>query len=83
MDYEVAVIGGGAAGMMAAHIASSRGKKVCLIEKNPVLGKKILITGKGRCNVTNSAPVEDFIANTAVNSNFLYSNRCYFSNIDF
>ena len=80
MDYEVAVIGGGAAGMMAAHIASSRGKKVCLIEKNPVLGKKILITGKGRCNVTNSAPVEDFIANTAVNSNFLYSAFYTFTN---
>jgi len=80
MNYDVAVIGGGAAGMMAAHIAASRGKKVCLIEKNTCLGKKILITGKGRCNVTNSAPIEDFIANTAVNSNFLYSAFYTFTN---
>ncbi len=80
MDYQVAVIGGGAAGMMAAHIASSRGKKVCLIEKNSQLGKKILITGKGRCNITNSAPMEDFIANTAVNASFLYSAFYTFTN---
>lgn len=80
MNYQVAVIGGGAAGMMAAHIAAGRGKKVCLIERNSYLGKKILITGKGRCNVTNSAPMEDFIANTAVNSSFLYSAFYTFTN---
>lgn len=80
MDYQVAVIGGGAAGMMAAHIAAGRGKKVCLIEKNSQPGKKILITGKGRCNVTNSASVEDFIANTAVNASFLYSAFYTFTN---
>ena len=80
MDYDVAVIGGGAAGMMAAHVASSRGKNVCLIEKNSVLGKKILITGKGRCNVTNSAPMEDFISNTAVNPSFMYSAFYTFTN---
>ncbi len=80
MHYDVAVIGGGAAGMMAAHIAGGRGRSVCLVEKNPYLGKKILITGKGRCNVTNAAPVEDFIANTAVNPSFLYSAFYSFTN---
>lgn len=82
MNYQVVVIGGGAAGMMAAHIAAKRGRNVCLIEKNPYPGKKILITGKGRCNVTNSAPIEDFIANTAVNANFLYSAFYSFTNDD-
>jgi len=82
MSYQVAVIGAGAAGMMAAHIAAKNGKKVCLIEKNPYPGKKILITGKGRCNVTNSADIEDFIANTAVNANFLYSAFYSFTNND-
>lgn len=82
MEYQVAVIGGGAAGIMAAHIVASRGKRVCLIEKNSCLGKKILITGKGRCNVTNAAPIEDFIANTAVNANFLYSAFYAFTNTD-
>lgn len=82
MDYNVVIIGSGAAGMMAAHIAAKNGKKVCLIEKNPYPGKKILITGKGRCNVTNSADIEDFIANTAVNANFLYSAFYSFTNND-
>lgn len=82
MEYQVAVVGGGAAGLMAAHIAAKSGKKVSLIEKNSQLGKKILITGKGRCNVTNSAPVEDFIANTAVNPSFLYSAFYSFTNTD-
>lgn len=82
MEYQVAVVGGGAAGLMAAHIAAKSGKKVCLIEKNSQLGKKILITGKGRCNVTNSAPTEDFIANTAVNPSFLYSAFYSFTNTD-
>ena len=71
MNYHVAIIGAGAAGMMAAHIASSRGKKVCLIEKNSYPGKKILITGKGRCNVTNAAAIEDFIANTDLPNDFI------------
>lgn len=52
--YDVAIIGGGAAGMMAAGTAGARGKSVILIEKNPALGKKLLITGGGRCNVTNN-----------------------------
>lgn len=59
---DIAVIGGGAAGMMAAIRAAELGKDVTLIERNDSVGKKMLITGKGRCNVTNSAPVEAFIA---------------------
>ncbi len=55
-EYDVAVIGGGPAGMMAAGRAAERGKRVVLIEKNPALGKKLLITGGGRCNVTNNEP---------------------------
>ncbi|MBE7051854.1 MAG: NAD(P)/FAD-dependent oxidoreductase [Ruminococcaceae bacterium] len=82
MNYQVAVIGGGPAGMLACAVAASGGKKVCLIEKNKVLGKKLLITGKGRCNVTNAAPIEDFIANTAVNANFMYSSFYSFTNED-
>ena len=52
---KVIVVGGGAAGMMAAGTAGSRGLDVLLVEKNKILGKKLLITGKGRCNVTNNA----------------------------
>ena len=55
-QYDVAVIGGGPAGMMAAARAAELGKKVILIEKNPTVGKKLLITGGGRCNVTNNEP---------------------------
>ena len=56
---EIVIIGGGAAGMMAAVAASNVGHKVLLIEKNEKLGKKLFITGKGRCNVTNACDVED------------------------
>jgi len=55
--WEVIVIGGGPAGMMAAGTAAGRGKRVLLLEKNPAVGKKLLITGGGRCNVTNNKPV--------------------------
>lgn len=82
MDYDVAVIGGGPAGIMAAYTAANRARKVCLIEKNLYLGKKLLITGKGRCNITNSCDIEDFIANTAVNASFLYSAFYSFTNAD-
>ena len=54
--WDVIVIGGGPAGMMAASFASERGKKVLLLEKNSILGKKLLITGGGRCNLTNYKP---------------------------
>ena len=60
---DVIVIGGGPSGMMAAISASQKGKKVLLLEKNSLLGKKLLITGKGRCNVTSSLPIEEFIKN--------------------
>ena len=76
----VAVIGGGPAGMMAASTAAGRGKKVILIEKNDMLGKKLLITGKGRCNITNDADIEDFFKNVPTNSNFLYSAFYSFTN---
>lgn len=70
---KIIVIGGGAAGMMAAVAASEKGHKVCLIEKNEKLGKKLFITGKGRCNVTNAADMETLFANICTNEKFLYS----------
>lgn len=80
---KVAVIGAGAAGLMAAGRLAQRGKNVVLIEKNPMLGKKIRITGKGRCNVTNACDIEDMINNQIpVNANFLYSALYSFTNDD-
>ena len=69
----VIVIGGGPAGMMAAITAAESGNKVILLEKMDMLGKKLLITGKGRCNITSSLPIDDFIQNTPGNGQFLYS----------
>lgn len=73
MYYELVVIGGGPAGMMAAGTAAGRGTSVVLIEKNSRMGKKLLITGKGRCNVTNDCTRDNFFANVAVNPKFLFS----------
>jgi len=73
---KVIVIGGGAAGMMAAIAAQENGHKVVLLEKNEKLGKKIYITGKGRCNITNACEMEDFFKNVVRNPKFLYS-ACY------
>ncbi len=70
---KVVIIGGGAAGMMAACIASAQGKQVLLVEKNDKLGKKIYITGKGRCNLTNDIPVDEFFQNVVSNPKFLFS----------
>lgn len=78
----VVVIGGGPAGMMAAYTASKNGNSVTLIEKNTTLGKKLLITGKGRCNITNSTDIDGFIANTPVNGRFMYSAFKLFTNMD-
>ncbi|MGN0168393.1 MAG: NAD(P)/FAD-dependent oxidoreductase [Acetatifactor sp.] len=69
----VIVIGGGAAGMMAAVAAADAGAAVVLLEKNEKLGKKLFITGKGRCNVTNGADMDTLFANVCTNPRFLYS----------
>ena len=69
---ELIVIGGGAAGMMAAIAAAQTGVRVCLLERNPKLGRKLYITGKGRCNLTNHCSAEEVLANTPRNSRFLY-----------
>lgn len=82
MSIKVIVIGGGAAGMMAAVQASEKGAQVTLIEKNKNLGKKILITGKGRCNLTNSIDIEGMISNFPGNGTFLYGALYTFSNSD-
>ena len=76
------VIGGGPAGMMAAISTAYSGNNVILIEKNKLLGKKLLITGKGRCNITNSAEMKEFILNIPRNGKFLYSSFQNFTNID-
>ena len=76
------VVGGGPAGMMAAISASEHGDRVTLIEKNNSLGKKLLITGKGRCNITNSADMSEFIQNIPGNGKFLYSAFKNFTNLD-
>ena len=78
----VIVIGGGAAGMLAAGTAASRGKRVILLEKNNKLGKKVYITGKGRCNLTNIGTIEELLNNVVTNRNFLYSAFYTFSNTD-
>lgn len=70
---KVIIIGGGAAGMMAAWAAAGKGHQVILLEKNEKLGKKIYITGKGRCNVTNAADMETLFDNVVSNPKFLYS----------
>lgn len=69
----VLVVGGGAAGMMAALAAAGKGHRVTLFEKNEKLGKKIYITGKGRCNVTNACEPQELFDNVVSNSKFLYS----------
>ncbi len=81
-DKTVAVIGGGPAGMIAAGRLKNRVDKVILIEKNPMLGKKLRITGKGRCNITNIADIEDIMSNIPTNSRFLYSALYSFTNDD-
>ena len=78
----VAVIGGGAAGLMACGTAAERAEKVILIEKNHIPAKKVRITGKGRCNITNSADIEDMVSNIPTNGKFLYSALYSFTNDD-
>lgn len=81
-DKRVVVIGGGAAGLMACGTAKERAGEVLLIEKNGIPAKKLRITGKGRCNLTNSAETEDFIKNIPTNGKFLYSALYNFTNYD-
>lgn len=78
----VVVVGGGPAGMMAAAAAARAGGSVCLIEKNEKLGKKLFITGKGRCNVTNAADMDVLFENVCTNGKFLYSAFYDFNNTD-
>lgn len=78
----VVVIGGGAAGLMAAVIAGREGAKVTLLEKMNYVGKKMGITGKGRCNITNACDMSDFIKNTPGNGKFLYGAYGRFTNED-
>ena len=79
---KIAIIGGGVAGLLAAVTAADEGAKVLLFEKMPKVGLKMGITGKGRCNLTNSAPIIDFISKTPGNGKFLYSAYEAFSNED-
>lgn len=82
MKTDVVVIGGGPAGLFSAAIAAKNGNKVILIDKNDVLARKLRITGKGRCNVTNSADISDFIGMVCSNPNFMYSAFYSFTNED-
>ena len=79
---KVIVVGGGPAGMMAAITAAENGKEVLIIEKMPSFGKKLLITGKGRCNITSSLYMSEFIKNTPGNGKFLYSAFQNYTNKD-
>ncbi|MBM7712790.1 NAD(P)/FAD-dependent oxidoreductase [Enterococcus xiangfangensis] len=80
--FDVIVVGGGPSGMMAAITAALNGAKVALFEKNKRLGKKLLMTGGGRCNVTNNRPVDDLITHIPGNGRFLYSTFSQFDNQD-
>ena len=82
LRHKVLVVGGGAAGMMAAGMAAKAGAQVILFEKNDRLGKKLAITGKGRCNVTNDCTWEEVMKNTPRNPRFLYSSLSSFTPAD-
>ena len=79
---KIGVVGGGPAGMMAAIIAARNGHEVHLFEKNEKLGKKLYITGKGRCNITNACEIDDLLGGILSNFSFLYSSFYNFSNDD-
>ena len=80
-EYDIAVIGGGPAGMMAAIAASQNSSSVVLLEKNPSLGRKLLLTGGGRCNITNNKPIKQLL-NSFNNKNFLKHSFYTFTNED-
>ena len=79
---KVIVIGGGPAGMIAAMASAQNGNDVTILEKMEMLGKKLLITGKGRCNITSSLPIDEFIKNIPGNGMFMYSSFNNFTNED-
>lgn len=79
---QIAVVGGGAAGMMAAITAAQYGAQVTLFERNDRVGKKLRITGKGRCNVTNDCDLNEFLTNVPTNPRFLYAALSAFSTAD-
>jgi predicted Rossmann fold flavoprotein len=82
MDFDVIVIGGGPSGLMAAIAAGEHGSKVLLVDKGDKLGRKLAISGGGRCNVTNRLPIEEIIKHIPGNGRFLYSAFSLFSNED-
>ncbi|MGX6443095.1 NAD(P)/FAD-dependent oxidoreductase [Neobacillus sp. K501] len=82
MEFDVVVIGGGPSGLMAAIAAGEKGAKVLLIDKGDKLGRKLAISGGGRCNVTNRLPIEEIIKHLPGNGKFLYSAFSIFSNED-
>ena len=79
---KVVIVGGGPAGLFSAIFSSSRGKKTVICERNSFCGKKLNITGKGRCNITNACDIRDFIANIPVNGKFMHSAFYAFANED-
>ena len=79
---KLVVVGGGAAGMLSAVLAADYGWDVLLIEKNEKLGKKLFITGKGRCNITNACDREEFLEHIMTGRKFMYSSFSGFSNFD-
>ncbi|MBO8163739.1 MAG: NAD(P)/FAD-dependent oxidoreductase [Brevibacillus sp.] len=81
-QYDVIVIGGGPAGLMAAYAASAQGARVCLTEKGEKLGRKLIISGGGRCNVTNAKELDELIKEMPGNGRFMYSAFSQFGNRD-
>lgn len=79
---KIIVVGGGPAGMLASIVAAKNGHQVIVLEKNNKLGKKLFITGKGRCNITNAADMETLFDNVMTNKKFLYSSFYNFTNYD-
>ena len=82
MIYDCIIIGGGPAGLLASLKASEKGGTVAVIERNNILGKKLRITGKGRCNITNDCNFDTLMANIPGNPKFLFSAFKNFSNLD-
>lgn len=81
-DYDVIVVGAGAAGLMAAFVAARGGLRVMLIEKMEQPGRKLRITGKGRCNLTNTAPLKDFVQHVGSDGRFLRNSLARFANTE-